>query len=113
MNKSYRFVESNSGKSNVTILSLFQALPDIFVKHSFEKKEYRNQNEKISFFSNNYWFSCYCRFFSLAPDGVVFAGFLLFAIILFSPAVCFPLLTLVFFCFFFRVDQSGLNFLAP
>jgi hypothetical protein len=49
MNKSYRFVESNSGKSNVTILSLFQALPDIFVKHSFEKKEYRNQNEKITF----------------------------------------------------------------
>jgi protein associated with RNAse G/E len=73
MNKSYRFVESNSGKSNVTIFipgtstDLYSS-NTLFLSH---EKEYRNQNEKnaISFFSNNYWFSCYCRFLFLAPDG--------------------------------------------
>jgi hypothetical protein len=34
MNKSYRFVESNSGKSNVTILSLFQALPQTYIRQT-------------------------------------------------------------------------------
>jgi hypothetical protein len=34
MNKSYRFVESNSGKSNVTILSLFQALPTDYIRQT-------------------------------------------------------------------------------
>jgi hypothetical protein len=105
MNKSYRFVESNSGKSNVTILSLFQALPTdirqtLFFCHT--KKEYRNQNEKMLFFSfifsNNYFFLLLQAFFA-CTGWVVFAGFLLFAII-FRQSVYFPLLTLVFVCFF-------------
>jgi hypothetical protein len=54
MNKSYRFVESNSGKSNVTILSLFQALPQTYIRQTLffchTKKEYRNQNEKNAIF---------------------------------------------------------------
>jgi hypothetical protein len=52
MNKSYRFVESNSGKSNVTILSLFQALPQTYIRQTLfchTKKEYRNQNENAIF----------------------------------------------------------------
>jgi uncharacterized membrane protein len=76
MNKSYRFVESNSGKSNVTILSLFQALQTY--KHSFlSEKKYRNQNEKMLFFSFILviiiGFLVIAGFFSLA-DGL-FAGF--------------------------------------
>jgi hypothetical protein len=51
MNKSYRFV-SNSGKSNVTILSLFQALHRlIFVKHSFLSHEKSQSKWKNAIFS--------------------------------------------------------------
>jgi hypothetical protein len=51
LNKSYRFVESNSGKSNVTILSLFQALPQTYIRQTLflSQKRYRNQNENAIF----------------------------------------------------------------
>jgi formate hydrogenlyase subunit 3/multisubunit Na+/H+ antiporter MnhD subunit len=47
-------VESNSGKSNVTILSLFQALPtDLYSSNILShEKEYRNQNEKMLFLAS-------------------------------------------------------------
>jgi hypothetical protein len=77
MNKSYRFVESNSGKSNVTILSLFQALPtDLYSSNTLflsHEKEYRNQNEKMLFLASFLviiiGFLVIAGFFSLAPDG--------------------------------------------
>jgi hypothetical protein len=106
MNKSYRFVESNSGKSNVTILSLFQALPQTYIRQTLffvTRKEYRNQNEKMLFLASFLviiiGFLVIAGFFS-CTGWVVFAGFLLFAIIL-RQSVYFPLLTLVFVCFFF------------
>jgi hypothetical protein len=108
MNKSYRFVESNSGKSNVTILSLFQALPtDLYSSNTLfchTKKEYRNQNEKNAIFSFILviiiGFLVIAGFFRLQRMGWYLLVFLLFAIILFSPVGLFPLLTLVFVCFF-------------
>jgi hypothetical protein len=81
MNKSYRFVESNSSKSNVTILSLFQALPQTDTRQTLfcHKKTTVIKMKKMLFlahFSNNYWFLVIAGFFA-CTGWVVFAGFCL------------------------------------
>src|SRR6187431_623208 len=71
MNKLYFFVESKTGRSKVTILSLFQALPTdlyssktLFLSH--EKRSTATKSSKrlffILIFFNNYWFSWFFCF---------------------------------------------------
>jgi fatty acid desaturase len=68
------------------------------------EKEYRNQNEKMLFFSFILviiiGFLVIAGFFSLAPDGW-YLLVLLFAIILFSPVGLFSTADFGFVCFFF------------
>jgi hypothetical protein len=99
-----RFVESNSGKS---ILSLFQALPtDLYSSNTLflsRKKSTAIKMKKMLFFSFILviiiGFLVIAGFFSLAPDGVV-AGFVVCDNFIFASR-SIPLLTLVFVCFFF------------
>jgi hypothetical protein len=53
MNKSYRFVESNSGKSNVNTIFIPGTSTD-YIRQTlfFHQKNYRNQNEKMLFLAS-------------------------------------------------------------
>jgi hypothetical protein len=78
--------------------------PQTYIRQTFlsHEKEYRNQNEKMLFFSFIFVIIIIAGF-SLAPDGVVFAGFCCLHYFR-QFHYCFPLLTLVLFVFFF-LDQ--------